>query len=85
VFFSSSAIIASARASAQGRHDVIHRGEGAFRVRHRQAFLLKHLKGLRRGHLVQQMQADEKLVLTRGQGGDLVQIPYFGKQRLSHT
>ena len=66
---------------AVGGHDVVHRGEGALRVQHRQAAFLQHLERLRRGHLVHQVQTDEQLGLAGFQGADGMQIPDLVEQR----
>jgi len=58
-----------------GGHDVIHRGHGALGVAHAQAQVLEAGKGLRAGHLMDQVQADEQLAGAAGQLGDPVQIP----------
>ena len=60
---------------AGGRHDVIHRGHGALGVAHAQAQILEAGKGLRAGHLMDQVQTDEQLAGTSRQLGHLMQIP----------
>ena len=83
VFFSSSPhhrlgqLVAEGPRTVVGRHDVVHRGEGALGVQHLEAALAQHLEGLRRGDLVDEVQADEELILARRQGGDLVQVPHL--------
>ena len=66
---------------AIGGHDVVHRGEGALGIQHRQAAFLQHLERLRRSHLVDQVQTDEQLGLAGFQGTDGVQIPDLVEQR----
>ena len=57
------------------RNDVIHRGDRALGVPHRQTQVLQAGKGLGAGDLVDQMQADEQLGGPTRQLGDLVKIP----------
>ena len=48
----------------RGRDDVVERAERALRHSHLELQLLQHLEGLRRRHLVDEMQADQKLGLA---------------------
>ena len=58
-----------------GRHDVIDRGHGALGMEHGQSQVAQAGEGLGRGHLMDEMQADEQLGGAPGKLGDPVQIP----------
>jgi hypothetical protein len=66
------------------RNDVIRRGEGAFRERHRKSFLPEHLKGLRARDFVDQVETDEQLGLPVGQFANPMKVPDFVEQCFSH-
>ena len=63
-----------------GRHDVVDRGERALGIRDPPAMLAQHVEGLRAGHLVNEMEADEQLGLPARQGTDGVRVPDFVKK-----
>ena len=58
-----------------GRHDVVDRGHGALGMEHAEAEVAQASKGLGRGHLMDEMQADKQLGGATGKLGDPVQIP----------
>ena len=62
---------------ALGGHDVVHGGEGAVGIGHLQALFRHHVEGLGAGDLVDEVQADEKLVLAGRQFVHYVLIPDF--------
>ena len=62
---------------AFGGDDMVDRGEGAVGVGHLQALFGDHVEGLGAGDLVDQMQADEELVLARGEFFHHVGVPDF--------
>jgi len=64
--------------------DVIHSGEGAVGARHGPSARAKGVECLRRCDLVDQVQADEQLGLSRRERSHGVQIPDFLKQRFAH-
>ena len=68
-----------------GRHDVIDGGKRALRERHAPAVLPQHVERLRRGHFMDQVQADEQLRLPARQGAHGVRVPDFVKKRVSHS
>ncbi len=65
-----------------GRDDVIHGGHGALGVEQAQPALAQHVARLRRRHLVHEVQTDEQLVLSGGQPGDDVRVPYLVVERV---
>jgi hypothetical protein len=67
-----------------GRHDVIDRGEGQRREKHRETGIFEHLKALRTCHLMDQMQADKELSLAAGQFANRVLIPDLVEEALAH-
>src|SRR2546430_371356 len=67
------------------RDDVIERAEGALGHPDFQLRIPEHLKRLRCGHLVDEMQADQELGLSRRQGPDGMCVPHFVEQRACHT
>jgi len=58
-----------------GRNDVVDGRKGPLGVADREPGLAYHLEGLRAGHLVEQVQADEKLRLSRGKRPNSVSAP----------
>ena len=69
---------------AAGRHDVVDGGERALGEPDRPASPSQVVEGLRRGHLVHEVKADEQLRLPRRERPHLVQVPDFLKKRVSH-
>jgi hypothetical protein len=63
---------------------MVHGGEGPLGELHLQAALAQHGKGLRGGHLVDEMQPDEELVLARSQLAYGMLIEDLVKKILSH-
>ncbi len=47
-----------------GRDDMIHRSKGAVRAMHLQSALLQHLKRLGGGNFMNQVQANQQLILS---------------------
>ena len=60
-----------------GRHDVIHRGNGSFRTTHRQTLVAKRSKRLRAGDFMDQMQTHEQLRGSTGKIRHPMQIPHL--------
>src|SRR5436190_22014751 len=67
-----------------GRHDVIDGTKRAVRSCHAPAALPERVERLRRGHLVNQMQANEELRLSGGKRTNLVQVPDLLEKRFTH-
>lgn len=67
-----------------GRHNVIHRGEGAMRIANLESELANHRKGLGTGHFVNEVRANQELRLTAGQLSHGVRIPDFLEQCFRH-
>ena len=67
------------------RNDVIERAEGALGHPHLELAVLQHLEGLRRRHLVDQVQADQELRLPRRQRPDRMGFPNLVEQRACHV
>ncbi len=70
---------------AGGGDDVVHGGKGALGEQHLELALLQHAEGLRRGHLVDQVQPHQELVLPRRQASHRVAVKDFFVQCLSHV
>src|SRR5439155_1620472 len=66
------------------RDDVIERAERPLGHAHLELQLLQHLEGLRRRHLVDEVQADQELGLAGRQNSDCVSIPHLVEQRACH-
>ena len=73
-----------ARALARG-NDVIDGGERAVGPRHLPPARAKRVECLRRGDLVNEVQADEELRLAGRQRADGVKVPDLLEQRLTHA
>jgi hypothetical protein len=67
-----------------GRDDVVHGGEGALRELHLEPEITEHAEGLGRGHLMDEVRADEELCAAIREGPDVVGVPDFLKQAFSH-
>ena len=63
---------------------MIDRREGAVRHRDLQFQIAQHAEGLRTGHLVDEVRADQQLRLAVGQLADGVSVPYFLEERFCH-
>jgi len=66
------------------RDDVVERAERALGHADLEPQLLQHLEGLRRRHLVDEVEADQQLCLAGRQGPDRVRFPYLVEQRACH-
>ena len=58
-----------------GWNNVIHRGHGALRTAHSKSLVFQGREGLRTGHLMNQVQADEQLSGSTRKISDAMQIP----------
>ena len=67
-----------------GRHDVVDGPERAVRVCDIPPLLPEHVEGLRGGHFVDQVQADEQLRLSARQFPHGVRVPDFAEKSFSH-
>ena len=65
-----------------GRHDVVDRRERAVRHQYLEAEVAQHAEGLRAGHLVDEVGADEELGLAVGERADGVGLPDFFEEGL---
>ena len=72
------------RCRLAGRDDVVDRRERAIRPRHLPAARAQRVEGLRRRHLVHEVQADEELRLPGRQLPDGVEIPHLLQECLAH-
>ena len=72
------------RVLIDGRHDVVDRGERALREFHLQPEIAEHAEGLGRGHLVDEVGADEELRAAVREGADGVGVPDFLEEAFSH-
>ncbi len=64
-----------------GGHPVIDRGQGEVGAAHRSPREAQTLEGLRRGHLVDQVQVYVQQVRLAGRGADQMLVPHFLEQR----
>lgn len=69
--------------AADGRHDVIHRGEGALWEAHRKTALFNHRKRLWGRNFMDQMAADQDLILATWETSHSVLVPHGIKQGLA--
>ena len=60
-------------------HNVINRGKCAIWIRNGETQLSEHIKSLRAGNLVNEMQADKQLCLPRWQRSHRMRVPNFVK------
>jgi hypothetical protein len=67
------------------RHDVVDGREGAARTRHAEAAGAQHVERLRARDLVDEVQADEELRLTRREPPDGVRVPHLLQEGLRHN
>ena len=67
-----------------GRHNVVYRGKGALRVEDLQIKVAQHAEGLRAGHLVNEVRADEQLRHAIGKLAHGVRFPDFVEQGFTH-
>src|SRR6185436_9349401 len=68
-----------------GRDNVIDRGERTFGERDRPPVLPQHVERLRRGHLMDEVEADEQLRLAARQHTHRMRVPDFLKECGSHV
>src|SRR5690606_21782706 len=66
------------------RHDVVHGRESAVRKAHAPAAAAQVVEGLRAGHFMDEVKADEQLRLPGRQAPDGVLLPHLLKECLSH-
>ena len=60
-----------------GRYDMVYRSERSMRIGDLQIEIAQHAKGLRAGHLVNEVSSDKQLRLAVRQRFDRMGVPYF--------